>query len=96
MSAMPIVYKNQTNAWMNSKIFSEYFENIFIPAAKEDQFKGVVEKNLFCWYTMLDRILHVNLLTGKTNLQDKKECNSIQLFMLRKLCYLAAKKIWGP
>ena len=39
MSAMPIVYKNQTNVWMDSKIFSEWFENIFILGIKKHQLK---------------------------------------------------------
>ncbi|XP_043797718.1 jerky protein homolog-like [Apis laboriosa] len=44
MSAIPIVYKNQTNAWMDN-IFVEWFENIFIQI-KEHQLKNSHKKKV--------------------------------------------------
>ena len=40
MSAIPVVYRNQTNAWVDSNIFVERSENIFVPKGKEHQLKN--------------------------------------------------------
>lgn len=47
MSAMPIVYISQKKAWMDSKIFTEWFVGVFIPSVKAHQLKnGTREKTL--------------------------------------------------
>ena len=37
MDALPVIYKSQRNAWMNSEIFAEWFKKDFVPAAKRHQ-----------------------------------------------------------
>ena len=37
MGALPVIYKSQRNALMNSKIFAEWFSKEFIPAVKRHQ-----------------------------------------------------------
>ena len=37
MDALPVIYKSQRNAWMNSEIFAEWFSKEFIPAVKRHQ-----------------------------------------------------------
>ena len=37
MDALPVIYKSQRNAWMNSEIFAEWFSKEFVPAVKRHQ-----------------------------------------------------------
>ena len=37
MDALPVIYKSQKNAWMNSEIFAEWFKKDFVPAVKRHQ-----------------------------------------------------------
>ena len=37
MDALPVIYKSQRNAWMNSEIFAEWFKKDFVPAVKRHQ-----------------------------------------------------------
>lgn len=37
MDALPVIYKSQRNAWMNSEIFAEWFSKEIIPAVKRHQ-----------------------------------------------------------
>ena len=37
MDALPVIYKSQRNAWMNSEIFVEWFKKDFVPAVKSHQ-----------------------------------------------------------
>ena len=37
MDALPVTYKSQRNAWMNSEIFGEWFTKEFVPAVKRHQ-----------------------------------------------------------
>lgn len=37
MDALPVIYKSQRNAWMNSEIFAEWFKKSFVPAVKSQQ-----------------------------------------------------------
>ena len=37
MDALPVTYKSQRNAWMNSEIFAEWFTKEFVPAVKRHQ-----------------------------------------------------------
>ena len=37
MDALPVIYKSQRNAWMNSEIFAEWFKKDFVPAVKSHQ-----------------------------------------------------------
>ena len=37
MDALPVIYKSQRNAWMNSEIFAEWFSKEFAPAVKRHQ-----------------------------------------------------------
>ena len=37
MNALPVIYKSQRNAWMNSEIFAEWFKKDFVPAVKHHQ-----------------------------------------------------------
>ena len=37
MNALPVIYKSQRNAWMNSEIFAEWFKKDFVPAVKRHQ-----------------------------------------------------------
>ena len=37
MDTLPVIYKSQRNAWMNSEIFAEWFKKDFVPAAKSHQ-----------------------------------------------------------
>ncbi|XP_015594986.1 tigger transposable element-derived protein 2 [Cephus cinctus] len=42
LKVLPVYYKNQKNAWMTAQIFSEWFENEFVPAViKFLQIKGL-------------------------------------------------------
>lgn len=34
---MPLIYKNQRSAWMNSEIFIDWYDNTFIPEVKKRQ-----------------------------------------------------------
>ena len=37
MNALPVIYKSQRNAWMNSEIFAEWFQKDFVLAVKRHQ-----------------------------------------------------------
>ena len=37
MNALPVIYKSQRNAWMNSKLFAKWFKKDFVPAVKHHQ-----------------------------------------------------------
>ena len=37
MDVLPVTYKSQRNAWMNSEIFAEWFTKEFVPAVKRHQ-----------------------------------------------------------
>ena len=37
MDALPVIYKSQRNAWMNSEIFAEWFSKELLPAVKRHQ-----------------------------------------------------------
>jgi len=37
MEALPVIFKSQRNAWMNSEIFPEWFKKDFVPAVKSHQ-----------------------------------------------------------
>ena len=37
MDVLPVIYKSQRNAWMNSEIFAEWFKTDFVPAVKSHQ-----------------------------------------------------------
>jgi hypothetical protein len=37
IKTLPVTYKNQTNSWMSSDIFVEWYEKIFIPQVKKHQ-----------------------------------------------------------
>lgn len=37
MNVLPVIYKSQRNAWMNSEIFAEWFKKYFVPAVKRHQ-----------------------------------------------------------
>ena len=37
MDPLPVIYKSQRNAWMNSEIFAEWFSKEFVPAVKRHQ-----------------------------------------------------------
>ena len=37
MEALPVIYKSQRNAWMNSEIFAEWFKKDFVPSVKRHQ-----------------------------------------------------------
>ena len=34
MNALPVIYKSQRNAWVNSETFAEWFKRDFVPAVK--------------------------------------------------------------
>lgn len=36
---LPVVYKSQKNSWMDTKIFTGWYENVFIPQVKKNQEK---------------------------------------------------------
>lgn len=42
VSALPVIYNNQTNAWMDCALFSNWFHNHFVPFVQE----ALKEKNL--------------------------------------------------
>lgn len=47
MKALPIVYKNQKNAWMDKELFADWFKTVFIPEIKKRQMQhGQREKTL--------------------------------------------------
>lgn len=47
MSAMPVVYMSQKNAWMDCPTFIEWFSTVFVPSVKAHQLKnGKREKTL--------------------------------------------------
>lgn len=39
ITKLPITYKNQKNSWMDSRIFIDWYENVFIPEVKKNQEK---------------------------------------------------------
>lgn len=39
ISKLPVVYKNQKNSWMETEIFHDWYENVFIPQVKKQQQK---------------------------------------------------------
>ena len=35
VDSLPVVYKNQSNAWMNCELFSDWFHNYFVPFVQD-------------------------------------------------------------
>ncbi|XP_053954505.1 jerky protein homolog-like [Anastrepha ludens] len=90
---LPVVYKNQNKAWMTSALFTEWFDDVFIPDVKKYQKKINKKGNVLLLLDNAPTHPSESLLLRKLLLADENEEGTLiyhKNINIKDCCYMVA------